>query len=365
MQLQPQQTNRASTNLATESFSLPRIRLNHADSWYEQFEHNELFEGLSPRTTDSAREIVRAIDSAITAYFAAKDNPHAHSAELQSIGAKLGLTDLRPGAILGQFAHAKAPGDFVTLMDHFLDVHLQRALQSVINAPIVSEESNCDRDLFTNERCWVLDPLDGTLAYMFGDHKLSGPMITYLENGLPQFSVTMNMAGTRLGIAERGSGARTINYSETINLMSASHPGLGATNLCELERSRVIVNPQSDARHSHPLFQKLSETLFRGGIVRVVERRLPASQLALQLDYHHLAALIHDNSPEHLKQQIWDVLPMQLWVEEAGGIFMGIDGNRYDPRNPMPIVAATDLRTASQLIAIAQDRRASRPFVDG
>jgi fructose-1,6-bisphosphatase/inositol monophosphatase family enzyme len=50
----------------------------------------------------------------------------------------------------------------------------------------------------------------------------------------------------------------------------------------------------------------------------------------------------------------WDILPVKLWVEERGGGSWGIDGQPYDIRRPMPIIAAARAEIAERLVALAR-----------
>ena len=86
-----------------------------------------------------------------------------------------------------------------------------------------------------------------------------------------------------------------------------------------------------------------------------IESRVPHSMAALGLGRNRRVAVVHDNCPEYTKQMAWDVLPVQLWVQERGGVYWGIDGAPYDIRRPMPIIAAGSAEIARALVELSQD----------
>jgi len=244
----------------------------------------------------------------------------------------------------------KSVGDYVTALDLELDRHLTRALLGIAGLPIVSEEGPSPDDLHALAAAWLVDPLDGTTASLCGETGLCGPMVARLEHGVPHLSVMLSLDGTTLGVAERGRGAVVLRVNAG---GSGWLPEGDFAAIATLKEGCVLFNPQSDASRSHPAFAALHAALRTGRHTMAIESRMPHSMASLALGSHRRLAVVHDNSADFPKQMAWDVLPVQLWVEERGGVFWGIDGRPYDVRRPMPIIAATRADIAGRLVALA------------
>lgn len=244
----------------------------------------------------------------------------------------------------------KSVGDYVTALDLSLDRHLGRGLTAIRAIPFISEEGPPPDDLHALPEAWLVDPLDGTTASLCGETALCGPMVARLEHGKPLASVMLSLDGSTLGIAERGAGAALLRSDET-----GSHwlPAGGFASMGTLKEGCLLFNPQSDSGRSHPAFVRLHEAMRTGIHTMAIESRIPHSMASLALGTKRRLAVIHDNSAAFPKQMAWDVLPVQLWVEERGGVYWGIDGRPYDVRQPMPIVAATRADIAERLLALA------------
>ena len=71
---------------------------------------------------------------------------------------------------------------------------------------------------------------------------------------------------------------------------------------------------------------------------------------SLTLGQNARVAVVHDNSERFPKQMPWDILPIKLWVEEHGGVVVGIDGSDYRVDHPMPIIFAANRMIADGLL---------------
>lgn len=245
----------------------------------------------------------------------------------------------------------KAIGDYVTAFDMALDRQLSRSLGGLAAIPVVSEEGPADVDLHALSDAWLIDPLDGTTAYLCGERGLCGPMVARVERGVPRLAVMLAVDGRTLGIAERGRGARVLRVAMDRGRWL---PAESFAAIDDLRQGCLLFNPQSDAGRSHPAFVTLHDAIRTGLHTLAAESRVPHSMASLGLGTGRRLAVIHDNSADHPKQMAWDVLPAQLWVEERGGVYWGIDGHPYDIRRPMPIIAATRADIAERLVSLAQ-----------
>jgi len=244
----------------------------------------------------------------------------------------------------------KSIGDYVTDLDLCLDRHLTRGLTAINAVPIISEEASDLWDVHVPPEAWLIDPVDGTTASICGEMALCGPMAARLERGEPQTSVMLSLDGATLGIAQRGGGAMLLRVTENQPRWLPVH---GFATSGRLKEGCLLFNPQSDISRAHPAFLKLHDKLRTGAHTMAIESRMPHSMAALGLGTKRRLAVIHDNSAEFPKQMAWDILPVKLWVEERGGVYWGIDGQPYDIRRPMPIIAAARAEIAEQLVAFA------------
>ena len=89
-------------------------------------------------------------------------------------------------------AHAiseKSPGDWVTDADHECEELLTASLLAIEpGVPVVGEEASAAdrtllRDGHTHDRVWVLDPVDGTRAFIEGSPDFA-TMVALIEDGV-------------------------------------------------------------------------------------------------------------------------------------------------------------------------------------
>ena len=301
---------------------------------------------LAAAALDMARAVIEATDGALR--------------ENDSQVAGQGVGELSSGlssGVDGRSITEKSVGDYVTALDLSLDRHLSRALTAINPVPIISEEGPSTTDFHALPKAWLVDPLDGTTASICGEMGLCGPMVAILERGEPRISVMLTLDGTTLGVAEQGGGAVLLRVMEN-GPRWLPIPDFASSG--RLKDGCLLLNLQSDASRSHPAFVKLYDRLRTGAHTMAIESRVPHSMAALGLGAKRRLAVIHDNSAESPKQMAWDTLPVKLWVEERGGVYWGIDGQPYDVRRPLPIIAAARAEIAEQLIALVE-RQAGTP----
>lgn len=291
---------------------------------------------ISTAARDLATAVIEAADAALRES-GPWDAGHA-AGELSSFADAPSLTE-------------KSVGDYVTDLDLCLDRHLTRGLTAINAIPIISEEGTGLADVHGAPEAWLIDPVDGTTASICGDMAICGPMVARLERGEPRMSAMLALDGATLGIAERDGGALLLRVTEN---QPRWLPVTGFATSGRLKEGCLLFNPQSDISRSHPAFLRLHDQLRAGSHTMAIESRIPHSMAALGLGTKRRLAVIHDNSAEFPKQMAWDILPVKLWVEERGGVYWGIDGQPYDIRRPMPIIAAARAEIAERLVALAR-----------
>ena len=198
----------------------------------------------------------------------------------------------------GERAVAKADGTPVTEADRAVERALRERLEVARPAErVLGEEMG---EVGSGERRWVLDPLDGTEWFARGI-PVWGTLIALEDPQGPLVAVVSAPALRRRWWAERGGGAfrdgRPIEVSRVERVEDAF-----------VAHANLFLGFEIDAA---PL---LHAARLSGGF---------ESFLALML----LAEGAVDAAFAP-RGYLWDLLPMQLIVEEAGGTFTDFDGDR-------------------------------------
>jgi myo-inositol-1(or 4)-monophosphatase len=244
------------------------------------------------------------------------------------------------GAIALRFFHSglktsariwsKAGGSPVTeadvAVDTFLKVKLSEALPQ---ASWLSEETADDPTRIGRELVWIVDPIDGTRAFLSGSHDWS-VSIALLAQDRPVLGVVYAPAHNTLYEARRGEGAlrdgEPIETSPADRLPDVSVAGPKGL-LDDLERR---IGPFKRPARIPSLALRL---------VRVAEGSIDAG-------------LVSSNARD------WDIAAADLILEEAGGVLTSLDNvppayNRIDPVHGELVAAPRRLHP--QIIAAMQD----------
>ena len=188
---------------------------------------------------------------------------------------------------------------------------------------------------------WIVDPLDASGAFLMQ----AGPEY-------PAVLVAKRVDGeTALGVA----------YFPLTDDWYYAQRGRGAWKngkrlICEsadsLANVWVEMNQYGNAQWETPFFAELRQRLRSPEGARLVTSNVPNSGVALRIaaSQNCLAAAVHDNNPEHVKQGPWDIAAPQIILEEAGGVFLSPDGNRTDPFAGEPVIVARSEALANQII---------------
>ena len=232
----------------------------------------------------------------------------------------------------------KSAGDLVSEIDIQADREIAQVLRSS-GIAILSEELTPDTDL---EEMWIVDPLDASSSYLMGGAVDEPSVLVALRSagrvvlGLAYFPLTGEWF-----YAMQGQGA----WFEGRPLRVPQPPA-------ELSASWVEMNAYGDSRYETTFFRNARNSLRSVGGARAVTCGFPCSGKALRLALPNswLAAVVHDNGPENLKQGPWDIAAVQLILEEAGGVFVNRQMQRINPFVPEPIIAASSEKLARQLL---------------
>ena len=208
------------------------------------------------------------------------------------------------------------------------DLAVNAALKSALLTPRpsygwLSEESEDDRERLKSRRVWIIDPIDGTRAFLrhLPEWTISAALI---EDGVPVLGVVFNPAKQEFFHAVRGQGA-TLN-GQRIHVSSKS----------TLEGARLIA--------SGGLFKK-----------RIWKEPWPEVETEWVNSVAYRIALVaagHADATVSLSgKSEWDIAAAQLILEEAEGVITDHHGealgyNRTSPRFKSIIAAPPKLHGA-------------------
>jgi myo-inositol-1(or 4)-monophosphatase len=214
----------------------------------------------------------------------------------------------RPGEKTRARIWSKAGGSPVTEADVAVDAFLKIRLSHVLpEAGWLSEETADDPARMERRLVWIVDPIDGTRAFLSG-HRDWSVAIALLADGEPLTGVV---------------------YGPALDAFYEAQAGLGATlNGAGLRVSSAVEIPGARTTGPEPMIDRLEA---RSGPVEHVER-IPS--LALRLA--RVAEGVVDVGLVSSDARDWDIAGADLILREAGGLLTGFDGrapayNRRDP----------------------------------
>lgn len=232
---------------------------------------------------------------------------------------QLALDLFRPGAQTAAKTWSKAGGSPVTEADIGVDTFLHVRLSALLpDAAWLSEETVDDTIRLSRRFVWVVDPIDGTRAYMAGSSDWA-VCVALLDQGRPILGVVHAPAGATTYTAIRGGGA-----------MSNGEP-IRATRLTSLAGARIAgPKPMLDAlarQESFVAADKIPSLALR--LTRIADGTLDAG-------------LVSPDSRD------WDLAAADLVLAEAGGQVTTAEGealgyNREVPVHGMLMASGRDL----------------------
>lgn len=214
------------------------------------------------------------------------------------------------------------------------DIAVNEFLQERLRDPSgkigwLSEETEDDPERLQARRVWIIDPIDGTRAYIGGrsDWCIATAMV---EDGRPAIAVLFAPVEDEMFVAVEGQGA-TLN-DRPIRASDGGFDGARLAGPAGYQRRLQAIEPSLVA---HPKIHSLALRFAR------------VAQGAVD------AALASGNSHD------WDVAAADLLVHEAGGALTTVAGqslayNKPHPVHP-PLVGAGPQRHAA-LVALVRDR---------
>ena len=226
----------------------------------------------------------------------------------------------------------KKPGDPVSEADLAVDRLLHARLAAMRpEYGWLSEETEDDRLRVSRRRTWVVDPIDGTRAFVKGRPEFA-VCAALIEDGEPVLGAVFNPATAEFFTAEAGSGARLNGQP------------IHASRHCGLEHLKLLASKRTFEHHAWL-------------------KRVPAAEFhqinSIAYRMTLVAAGRFEASVSLSEKADWDIAAADLIVREAGGAVSTADGrglhyNRPHPRHDSVIAAAPGVHGA--LIEILKSR---------
>ena len=240
---------------------------------------------------------------------------------------------------------AKGVGDLVSQVDFDADrVATDILSKAYPDTTIISEELNPDAGTAQTD-AWVIDPLDGTTAYLMkAGPQFSSVLIAKREAGETTLGVVYFPLTDEWFYAVRGQGA--FKNGQSLKLPQQDF---------KLAECWVEMNQYGNCGYETPFFTAAKNVLRSDAGARIVTSTFPHAGIAMRILEQNsgLAIAIHDNNPANLKQGPWDIAANQVIFEEAGGVFCNPAGQRTCPFSVEPILIAPSQVLADQICNLA------------
>ena len=209
----------------------------------------------------------------------------------------------------------KSPGDWVTDADHEAEEIITRALQQIDpGAHVIGEEASAaDPSLLAEadayDRVWVLDPLDGTKAFIAGSPDFA-TMVALIEHGRAQAAWIWQPIHGRMFTAVRGSGA----FVDGVRLTPPTSPGEAKGSWRGVLRTRYMPAGLRSA------------AVDGFAAVGLGHSEVTAAGVA-----YPMAAIGDLTHALYWRTLPWDHAPGTLLAQEAGLVVARLDGSEYRP----------------------------------
>jgi len=221
--------------------------------------------------------------------------------------------------------YTKGDGSPVTDADLASDRVIRETISNAFPGDaLLTEEGAKDLDRLTNDRCWIVDPIDGTAQYV-ARTGLFDVMIALCVDGRPVVAVSVQPVASRIQAAVAGAGAWEFVGGQANRLLFAP-----ASTPPRLVSSKWYGGRDDD----------------RGTAVRHIARRLGAAEPPiLEVGYQSRAFSDSERTydafiglPSATRGSIaqeWDLACVDLITHEAGGRFTDCWGrpHRYNKRS--------------------------------
>lgn len=245
---------------------------------------------------------------------------------------------------------AKGVGDLVSEIDHRADRAMTDFLKDESDALIISEELNPDVDVVPDD-CWIVDPLDASSAFLMRAGKqYPSVLVAKREQGETFCGVVHFPLTDEWFYAIRGQGA----WKNGTPLQIPNQE-------VQLGEAWIEMNQYGDSSLETAAFSSLRQRLRSCEGARLVTSNVPHAGVAMRIAESNsgLAAAVHDNRSDHVKQGPWDIAAPVLILIEAGGAAMTLAGGIVDPFAGQPFVVSRTHALAEAVLACGAEMKSA------
>ena len=211
--------------------------------------------------------------------------------------------------------------NFVTAYDVKTQEYLIDGIKKAIpDASFMAEEQDNDTSVLNAERCFIIDPIDGTTNFI-RDCKHSCISIAMLECGVTVFGAVYDPYLDELFSAERGKGAFLNGKRITVS---------------DTPFNKAICGYGTAPYYRDTLGDKTFDVCKKLFMSCADVRRCGSAAL----DLAYLAAGRYDLFFE-CRLSPWDYAAGALLIEEAGGVISDMNGERLAYDSPRSVIAAS------------------------
>lgn len=235
------------------------------------------------------------------------------------VGFVLEFVSLHSSALVESFkngvnkSQTKSDGSSVTELDKYLNREfIKRVQDSYPGEGVIGEETSYE----TNSKLqWTIDPIDGTDAFIMGSPNW-GVSIALLEDGEPILGVIANLVLDRAIFAFKGGGAFRAKISDY-----KSRQKINVSDTASIKDARVFGFYDKDASFCPDGFVK--------DIIGDVKYYLDFYSFA---EHGAYLAMGKADAVMFWWDTAYDIAPLKIIVEEAGGMVTDLFGRkqRYD-----------------------------------
>jgi 3'(2'), 5'-bisphosphate nucleotidase len=204
--------------------------------------------------------------------------------------------------------------DFVTTADLKADEYLRLEISKLFPRDKILSEENSSRPEDYTGRVWMIDPLDGTRAFVDG-HESFSVMIGLAVDGVPVLGVTYAPVCNKLYYAETGAGAYLVEEGLTTQIHVSDVTDIKNAGLVGYRRTTKIREWDSavDKLGLNVVAAEGTNTLKIGRVAQ------------------GLADVVISTNSGVCK---WDFCAPQIILEEAGGSVSDLEGKSIDYLSP-------------------------------
>jgi myo-inositol-1(or 4)-monophosphatase len=218
--------------------------------------------------------------------------------EVADEAGRLAMRFFRSGTKTSAKIWSKSGGSPVTEADVAVDTLLKIRLSALLpEAAWLSEETADDLRRLKRALVWIVDPIDGTRAFLSGNHDWS-VAIALLDDAEPVLGIVHAPAHHTTYVATRGGGARR------------DEAAIAVTDRTGL-KGAGIAGP-------HPFIDRLEGRV--GPLTRLPRIPSLALRIARVADGTVDAGLVTSDARD------WDIAAADLILREAGGLLTTLDG---------------------------------------